>query len=141
MNLRRFNLFVLQNTEPRNPEKSIHTIIESNSHYVVWFSRQPIHGQDLSTSFQTRSFEGAQLQRQHSFSLQKTKSWHASRAGMDTRCPCCSLSFIQQMLSCVGVQNLPRIEILIGTYLVYWQLFAGFSCREKHKSHLVSVYW
>lgn len=44
-------------------EESIHTVIKSNSHYIVWFCRQPIHRQDLSTPFMARSFEGAELQR------------------------------------------------------------------------------
>lgn len=44
-------------------EESMHTIIESNSYYIVWFFRQPVHRQNLSTTFIARGFEGAQLQR------------------------------------------------------------------------------
>lgn len=48
------------------------TVIESHRHDIVRFDRQPVHGQNLPAPVQAGVFKGAQLQRQHGFSLQTT---------------------------------------------------------------------
>lgn len=78
MNLRGFRLCIcvcqtLNQFIKKTLEKSILTIIESNSYYIVWFFRQPIHRQDLSTPFVAGSVEGAQLQCYYSVCLQKKR--------------------------------------------------------------------
>lgn len=58
---------------PDRPSGSpVLTVVEAHRHDVVRVDRQPVQGQNLPAAAVVRIFEGAQLERQHGFSLQTT---------------------------------------------------------------------